>query len=217
MGDVVIDAHGEVVEPRLRPLQVIKHRLDHRRRELLGGEAVAPPQHPGQRRAAVHGAPALGDRRHHIEIERLAAGAGVLAAIQHGDRAGAGGQRLHQQPGREGPEQPHLEQPHPLAGGLQQLQGFGGGLAAGAHQHQNALGIRRPAVLKGGVAAAGEGGELIHRLLHQSRRGLHETVHRFAGLEIHIRVLGGAADRRPVGAEGPGPVGLDLRLRHQGA
>ena len=42
-----------------------------------------------------------------------------------------------------------------------------------------------------------------------------EAVYRFARLEVDIWVLAGAADHWPIGAEGAGAVGTDLRRGHQ--
>ena len=42
-----------------------------------------------------------------------------------------------------------------------------------------------------------------------------EAVYRFARLEVDVWVLAGAADHRPIGAEGAGAVGTDLRSGHQ--
>ena len=159
--------------------------------------------------------PFLGQGRHHIEVEGFAGGSGLLAAIEHGDGPGAGRQSLHQQPGGKGPEQAHLQHPHPLAGGLQRLRRLHSGLAAGAHQHQHPLGIGGADVVVGAVVATGELAEAGHRLDHMAWRRVIEAVHRFPGLEVDVGVLGGAADHRAVGAEGPGAMAADRLFRNQ--
>ena len=59
--------------------------------------------------------PALGQRRDHVLVERLAAGARLLRAVQHGDFLDRLGQRGQQGLAVEGPEQPHLDQADLLA------------------------------------------------------------------------------------------------------
>ena len=225
MADVIVDADSEMVDrPRLARCeqgpQVIKHRLHHRRGELLRRQPIAAAQHGRERRRPVcgqpmHSCPLLRQGRHHIEVEGFAGGTGLLAAIEHGNGPGAGWQGLHQQAGRKRPKQAHLQHPHPLAGGLQRLSCFHGGLAARTHQHEHPLGIAGADVVVGAVVATGELAKARHRLNHMVWRGLHEAVHRFARLEINIRVLAGATDHRAVGAEGPGAVGTDRLLRDQ--
>ncbi|MNL10879.1 hypothetical protein D3C87_1316940 [compost metagenome] len=61
-------------------------------------------------------------------------------------------------------------------------------------------------VLHQPVVAAGEGSQLVHALLHPGRHRLVEGVDALAGLEIGIRVLGGAAHHRMIRVERPGAV-----------
>ena len=163
----------------------------------------------------MHRRPLLGDGGHHVEVEGFAGGAGILAAIEHGDRPRAGRQRLHQHPGRQGAEQTHLEQPHPFAVTVEPFHRVGSRLAGRAHQHHHPLSIGGPQNLVGPIGAAAEGGEALHGLQHLAGGVVVDAVHRFPRLEVHVRVLGGAADHRPVGAEGPGAVGADLLGRDQ--
>ena len=195
--------------------QVIADRLHHRRRELLRGQPIAPPQHLGQRELGMQLRPGLGQGRHHLEVERFTHRTGLLATIEHGDGADAGWQRRHEQGRRKRAKQAHLEQPHPFTGRLEQLQGLRGGLAAGAHQHQHPLSVGGPHVLIGLISAAGEGGKGRHRLLHLGREGLDEAVHRFPALEVGVRVLGGAAQHRMLRAQGPAAMLLDPLDRQQ--
>ena len=91
VGHVVVDAHREMVAGRLGR-EVVEHRLHHRRCELLGGQAVAAAHHLRQQAGmAQMRLPVLSDGRHHIELERFGGAARLLAAIENGDAAGAGG------------------------------------------------------------------------------------------------------------------------------
>ena len=78
VGDVVVDAHGEVVLGRgLR--QLVEDGLDHRRRELLAGQAVAAADDLASLPAG------LGQGVDHVQVERLAGRARLLGAVEHGD------------------------------------------------------------------------------------------------------------------------------------
>ena len=216
VAEVVVDADREMVA-RLRLAQFIEHGLHHRRGELLGGQPEAPTDQPrrGCRRRGSS-RPGLLHRVHQIEVERFAAAARFLAAVENGDRPHAGRQGGHQALGAEGPKQPHLEHPHPLTSGAEGIHRFMGGFTARSHQHHHPLGGGIAVVIEQVVGAAGEGGEGVHRLLHQLRGGGVEAVHRFPRLERHILVLAGAPDHRLIGAEAAAPMGLQQRLRDQG-
>jgi len=62
------------------------------------------------------------------------------------------------------------------------------------------------------VGAAGRGGELVHRRLHDRGQRVVKTIHGFASLEIHIGVLRGAAERRLVRRHGPCAERRDVLL-----
>ena len=81
--DVVDDADREVA-PRRRARELVEHRLRHRRRELLRREPVAAADDARQR-AAVRGR--VDERGDDVLVERLARRAGLLGAVEHGDRA----------------------------------------------------------------------------------------------------------------------------------
>ena len=85
VGHVVVDAHREVVLGGIG-VEVVEYSLDHRRRELLGAEAVATAHRAGiadgLEPALFHGFAQGGT---HVDIERFADGAGLLGAVEHGD------------------------------------------------------------------------------------------------------------------------------------
>ena len=90
VGHVIDDAHGEVVlGPGLG--EFFEHRLDHRRGEFLRRQPVAATDHPGQGRHR-QGARVMRFQQgvDHVEIHRLAGGAGFLGAVQHGNGLDAG-------------------------------------------------------------------------------------------------------------------------------
>ena len=87
----------------------------------------------------------LAQRGDHVLVERLADGAGLLGAVEHGDgldrRAAA---RATKSLEREGPVEADLEHADLLALGDQVLDGLVRGLGAGAHDHDHALGLGWP-------------------------------------------------------------------------
>ena len=226
MGHVIVDADGEGMGgrrsgrsaggvDRQMGRQVVEHRLGHRRRELLGGQPVAPAEHHGRSDARPGEAPLLRQGREHVLGEGFGQRAGLLAAIEHRQGAHIGRQRLGQSGGRKGPKQTDLQEPHPLTSDPQRRHRVFEHAAGRPHRHHHPLGRWIAHVLHQVVMAAAEGGEAIHRLGHVGRHGVVEEVHRFAGLEGHIGVLGGAAQHRMVGAEAAAAVGGDGRHRHQ--
>ena len=83
----------------------------------------------------------LGERRDHVQIERLADRAGLLGAVQHANGAHRRRQRRQQRRSGKWPVQPHLYHADPLAAFDQRAYGLIDGLGSGAHQHKYALGL----------------------------------------------------------------------------
>ena len=75
---------------------------------------------------------------------------------------------------------------------------FFGRAHARAHDDDHALGVLGAHVLEGLVAPAGHLGELVEDLVEDPRHRVVERVDRLAGLEEHVRVLGGTAQHRVV-------------------
>ena len=211
VGEVVDDPHREM-GTRLALRQVVEHRLHHRRVELLGGEPVAAADHQGPLQLR----PVLLNGRHHIQQQGLGLTAGLLAAIQYSQAAGARRQCRHQGLGCERPEQPHLQQSHPLPLGHEGIGGGHGGFAAAAHQHQHPFRFGVAVVVEQVVLATRVNRELIHDRLHMGRHGIAEGIHCLARLKTHIRVLAGAPQLRMVGAEPPAAMGGHQLDGHQG-
>ena len=69
--------------------------------------------------------------------------------------------------------------------------------------HDHPLGLGVADVVEQAVAPAGALGEAVHRRLHDARAGVVEGVGGLAGLEEDVGVLGGAAQHRAVGRQGP--------------
>ena len=84
------------------------------------------------------------------------------------DRVGEGGEEGFD---GERPVQADLEQADLLAAAIRSSTVSCGRLGAGAHDDDDALGVGRADVIEQVVLAAGELGELVHRLLHDAGRG----------------------------------------------
>ena len=216
VGQVVLDAHGEVVARALL-LEVVQDGAGHARVELAGAQAVAPAH--DARPAGQLQQPLLlrlADGGTHVLVERLAKRARLLGAVQHRDRLHGGGQRPGELLHAPGAEQPHLDQADLLPLLHQVADHLFHAVRARAHHHHHPLGVRGAHVVEEPVGAAGEGREAVHRLLHDRRGGQVVAVHRLAGGEVGIRVLGGAADDGAVGTQAPGAVGAHQLLVDHG-
>ena len=149
-------------------------------------------------------------------VKGFAERAGLLRAVEDGELFHALGERGEERGGVEGEEKAHLEHAELGAAGVQVVHRFGDGLGAAAHDDDDAVRVRRAVVVEEMILAPRDPGKLVHRRLHDARERVVEPVARFAGLEIHIRVLRRAADGGRVGVEGARAERVKLRLRKDG-
>ena len=204
---VVVDADREA---GARPLgaQLGEDAGDHRRGQLLGGEPVAAADDAGHGLAGA-GGERLREPAQHVEEERFAEGARFLGAIQHGDAARARRDGREQLGRRERAIEAQLHHADLLPLRNQVSRGLRGGLRAGSHGDDDALGVGGTVILDEAVVAPGPLGQRIHRLLHRGGHPRVKRVGRLARLEIDVWVLRRAADERPLRREGPAPVRAD--------
>ena len=165
----------------------------------------------------ICGSPRLGQRGHDVLVERLARSARLLRAIEHRDRAHRRRERRHEGVGGEGPEEPHLHEPHGLTTRGERLDRLLGCAHARAHQHEDPLGLRVTHVVEQPVGPAGPGGEAIHRVLHDVRHRRVERAGGFPSLEEDVRVLRRSPKARVLRRQGALPVGADQVVVDQGA
>ncbi|MNV21151.1 hypothetical protein D3C71_1120790 [compost metagenome] len=205
-GYIIDNPHGKAWTRRIG-CQLLKHRRAHGRGELLGGETIATAAEPGQPldKAALQ---AIDQGALHIQQQRLATRPRLLGAIQHRHAAHTLRQRIEQCLYREGAIEANDQYPGLAILPVEPIHRGAGGGRPRAHQHYDVGGIRRAVILHQPVVAAGEGSQLVHALLHPRRHRLVEGVDALAGLEIGIRVLGGAAHHRMIRVEGPRTVSV---------
>ena len=152
-----------------------------------------------------------------VAIERLAGGAGFLGAVEDGDGFHGRGDGGDEGFDGEGPEQADFEQADLLAGGEHGFHRLVRHFRAGAHHDDDALGIGRADVIEQVVLAAGDPGELVHRVLHDGGGGQVVGIAGFARLEVDVGILRGAADDGTVGRERARAVGEHQVLVDHGA
>ena len=116
VGDVVVDAHGEVVLG-LKGHHVVVHGLGHAGGEVLGAQAVAAAHQGGSFALFEEGSA-------NVLIQGFAKSAAFLGAVEHGDAGHAGRQGAQQMFGGEGTEQVHLHKAHALALSIEVLDCF---------------------------------------------------------------------------------------------
>ncbi len=216
MRHVVDDADGEAAL-RLLLAQLVEDSLDHRGRELLGGEPVAPAddlRFDRKRRGPVF--PRVAKDRHDVQEERLADGAGLLGPVEDGDCLHRLREGSEEGGGVEGAVEADLQDADLLAAGEEVLHRLVDHVGAGAHENDHALGLGVAHVVEEVVGAARQLLEGFHRLLHLAGAGVVIGVARLAGLEEAVGVLRGAAQDREVGREGAFPLGRDEVLAHHG-
>ena len=214
-GEVVIRADAEFLF-RCERGHVVEHGLDHGRGELGGTQTVTAVEDHRDHHGGV-GLGGLGDRGADIEVERVAVGARLLGAVEHGDALDGRRQGVDHGGGVERPEQADDDQADLPVVGDEVLDGGGDGQGAGTHDHDDIGGVRGADVVKQVVLPTGEGGKLVHVGLDDGRHGIVILVHGLAAGEVHVRVLGGTADGRTVRGQGALAVGDDQVFVDHGA
>ena len=204
VGDIIGDADGEA--GLFAGFAIAVHREDLAGGDILAAQAVA---------AGVNGdtlEPAAAQRRHDIKVQRLADGAGLLGAVQHGDGADGFGQGTQQMLPAEGAVEADLDEAGLFAAGTLIIDDFLDGLADRAHGDDDLLGIGIAVVIEEVIIAADHGVDFIHVVLHHAGEGIVELIGDLALLEEDIGVLGTAAQHGAVGGKPAVPEGI-----HRGA
>ena len=106
-------------------------------------------------------------RRHHVQVQWLAAGTGFLGAIQHRDalRTVLGSACTKAQPSN-GRYSRTFNKPDFAPFAVESVDGFFDGASARAHQHDHFSRIRRTDVIEQPIVPSCEGREPVHLVLH---------------------------------------------------
>ena len=104
-----------------------------------------------------------------------------------------------------------------FAAGDEPVDGFDDRLDAAAHRDDHPLRFRMPVIVEQMVTPAGDRGQFVHGRLHGVRQLVVKTVHGLPALEIHVGILRGAAERRPVRRHRPGAERRDVIFVDHGA
>ena len=124
VGDVVVDADGEVVL-RVRLGQLVKDALGHGRGEFLRGQTVAAADDDRElRERDAAGGERFGDGGDDVLIQRLAGRAGLFGAVEHGDLADRFGEGCQEGLSGKGAIEADFEQPELFTLGVEGVNGF---------------------------------------------------------------------------------------------
>ena len=181
VGHVIVDADGKVVF-RLGLCQIVIYGDDLAGGGVLGTEAVPAAHHAD---VAAAGLIQSGD---HVQIHRLAHGAGLLVAVQHGDALAGGGDGGGEVLHGEGAEQMDLHHTDLAALSVQVVHGLLHSLAGGAHHHDDFLSVGSAIVVEEFVVPASEFVDLVHIVLDGVGQGIGLDIGAFLALEVDIGV-----------------------------
>ena len=200
VGHVVHNAQGELaLHLALRELLV--DCKDRGGRRVLAAEAVAAADDLDV------GLAGIGKRRHHVEVQRLAQGAGLLGAVEDRKLFAARGDRRDQLVRAERAVQAHLHEADLLTLRAEVIDDFFRHVADRAHRDDHAVGIGCAVVVEELVVRAELGVDLRHVLLHDLGDRFVVLVRRLTVLEENVAVLMAAAHGRVLGIQGSGAEG----------
>ncbi len=192
VGQIIVNANGEILFG-CGQSEVVKHGLDVRGGEVFRTNAVASAD--DKRRGREFGLGFVGQESGADILEqRFAQGARLFGAVQYGHLFNSVGNDAHKVGNREGAEQFYFQYAHFFA-----FHGFGGDLRhirARAHDDDQAFRVGVADVLEQVVLAARELFKRGHFFFDHGGHGIIKFVDGFAGLEVHVRVGGGAAHGR---------------------
>ena len=210
VGDVVHDAHGEVVLGGVLS-QVLIHSEHALGRRVLGAQTIAA-SHNG-----LIGDAGAGQSGDHVQVQRIAQSAGLLGAVQHRNLLGGGGDGGDQLVRAEGAVQADLHQADLLALGVQVVDDLLSHVADGAHGDDDAVRVGSAVVVEQLIVGTQLGVDLAHVLLDDLRQSVVVLVGGLAVLEEDVAVLVGAAHGGMLGVQSALAEGLNgVHVHHLG-
>ena len=207
VADVVVDTDGEACFRSVLG-EFVVNGLDHSRGEFLGGKTVAATDH--LRHSHLAGHHGFGNGGQGVLEERFASGTRFLAAVEDGNLLDSlresGNDGFH----RERTVQADVHETDLFALGVEVLDGVTDGAGRRTHRNDHAVSVGGTDVVHDVVLTASVASNLVHVLLDNFRNLGVERVHRFAALEVDVRVLGGTAHGRAVRSEAALPASLHV-------
>ena len=200
VGHVVNDAQRELAL-HLALREFFVHGKDRGGRRVLAAQAVAAANDLDV------GLAGIGKRRHNVEVQRLAQGAGLLGAVENRELLAGRGDGRKQLVRAEGTVQADLHEADLLAMRAEIIDDFLRHVADGAHRDDHAVGVGGAVVVEELVVRAELGVDLRHILLHDFGHRFVVLVARLTVLEEDVAVLMAAAHGRVLGVQGSGAEG----------
>ena len=198
VANVVVDTDGEACL-RFCLGEFVEDGLDHSRREFLGGKTVAATDHLRHSHLACHHG--FGNSGQGVLEERFASGTRFLAAVEDGNLLDSLREGCNDGFHRERTVQADVHETDLFALGVEVLDGVTDGAGRRTHRNNHAFCISSTDVVHDVVLTASVASNLVHVLLDNFRNLGVERVHRFAALEVNVRVLCGTAHGRAVRSE----------------
>ena len=194
VGHVVHDADGELALG-LGLGQLLIDGEDAAGRGVLAAQAVAAADDGDIRPSGV------GQGRHHVHIQGLTQGAGLLGAVQHGNLLAGSGDGGDQLVGAPGAVQADLDEADLFAVGVHIVDDFLGHVADGAHGNNDTVCVGSAVVVEELIVGAQLFVDLAHILFHDVRQRVVVGVAGLAVLEEDIAVLVRAPHVGPLGVQ----------------
>ena len=210
VGHVVDNAHGELATRSF--LGELGENGEHRRgRRIFAAQAITAASNQNARAAfTVQGVD-------HVEVQRLARGAGLLRAVEHGDLLHGFRQAFDEFLRDERTIQANLHQADLLALGVQVVDNFLGHVANAAHGNNHALGVGSAVVVEQVVIGAQLFVDLLHVLFNDCGQLVVSLVAGLAVLEEDVAIFMAAAHCGMLGVQSMGAeVANGVEVAHLG-
>ena len=209
MGHIVVDVDGKAPH-RLVTLPIAERRQDSARRSVLGAQAIPAAHNLRFREGGAR------QRRHHIQVQRLSNGRGLLAAVHDHDIFRRGRQGRHKAVRCKGAVEAHLHQANLFPLGVHIVHHFFRRVADRPHGNHHGLRVRGAIVIKQLVVSPQALVDLPHILFHHSGESIIILVAGLIDLEEDIRILGRTPQYRVLRVQCPCPEGMQRIHVHHG-
>ena len=192
--DIVLDADGEAIA-RLIRFEVFVDGRHLRWRKIFRSQSVAAADNH-RPASAAKGVP-------DIHVQGLARRARLFGPVQHGHFTGRRRDRPPQMFDGKRPEQVDVDQADFFTAGVQIVDRLPDDVTGRAHGDNDPFRVGGAIVVEQLIIASGKSVDLAHGFFDDVGQLQVKLVHRFAGLEINIRILRRPASHGVVRIQGP--------------